>query len=173
MKTLVLQCLVVIIGLTVTNCTYGQTVEFIGTKISVPKGCEKVSSYEIECGSFSLSWAYMAKGNIENILFNQISQLQKINDFDYKPIRVLIDQTPSSGFITSFTADNVKYFMLLAAGKIKGQNVLIQGIDLIPFWRYPDHNEIFDKLIRILPDDNKIKMDVEPVEPVKEVGKDE
>jgi len=44
---------------------------------------------------------------------------------------------------------------------------------LIPFWRYPDHNEIFDKLIRILPDDNKIKMDVEPVEPVKEVGKDE
>ncbi|MCO6460099.1 MAG: hypothetical protein J5I59_01740 [Saprospiraceae bacterium] len=149
-----------------------QKVNFVGNKMQVPKGCDKVSDFEIECGTFTLSWAYMDKGNLENVLFNQISQLQKLSDFDYKPIRVAIDQVPSSGFITSFTADHIKYFMLLAAGTVRDKNVLIQGIDVVPFWRYKGHNEIFEKLIQILPDDDKIKMDVESVGPVDETKKD-
>lgn len=137
-----------------------QKVEFVGKKLNVPKGCEKVSNYEIECGTFSLSWIYMTKASIENILFNQIGQLEKTPDFQYKPVRLLIDSIPSNGFVASFTADHQKYFMLLAAGTVRGQSVLIQGIDLIPFWKYEGHNQVFETLVRLLPDGDHPRMEM-------------
>ena len=139
---------------------YAQKVEFVGKEYTIPAKCEKVSKYEIECGNFSLSWLYMQKSNIEEVLFNMISQLEKTPDFKYKPVRLLIDGIPSSGFVASFTADHIKYFQLCAAGTVRGQTVLIQGIDMIPFWKYETHNELFSKLITLLPDGDRPKMEM-------------
>ncbi len=129
--------------------------DFVGKKINVPEKCELVSKYEIECGNFTLSWLYMDKSNIENVLFDMISKMQQTPDFKYRPIRVLIDSIPSSGFVASFTANHIKYFQLYAAGTVRGQAVLIQGMDLIPFWRHEHYNIVFDDLLTILPDGDR------------------
>ncbi len=141
---------------------YGQKkLDFLGKTLTVPDKCEFVSKYEIECGNFALSWLYMDKGNIENVLFDMISKLQQTPDFKYRPIRVLIDSVPANGFVASFTVSHIKYFQLYAAGNIRGQAVLIQGMDLIPFWRHEHYNEIFDKLIVILPDGERPKLEMQ------------
>lgn len=139
---------------------FGQKIDFIGKEFKVPAKCEKVSKFEIECGNFSLSWLYMQKSNIEEVLFNMISQLERTPDFKYKPVRLLIDGVPSSGFVASFTADHIKYFQLCAAGTVRGQTVLIQGIDMIPFWKYEKHNELFSSIITLLPDGDRPKMEM-------------
>ena len=135
--------------------------EFIGKNINVPAKCEYVSKYEIECDKFALSWLYMDKANIENVLFDMISKLEQTPDFKYKPIRVLIDSVPSSGFVASFTVSHIKYFQLYAAGTVRGQSVLIQGMDVMPFWRHEHYNEVFDKLVTILPDGDRPKLEME------------
>lgn len=110
----------------------------------------------------------MDKANIENVLFDMISKLEQTPDFKYKPIRVLIDSVPSSGFVASFTVSHIKYFQLYAAGTVRGQSVLIQGMDVMPFWRHEHYNEVFDKLVTILPDGDKPKLEMEfEQEPVK------
>ncbi|MBK8602575.1 MAG: hypothetical protein IPN87_05565 [Saprospiraceae bacterium] len=143
--------------------TAQKKLEFVGKKINVPEKCELVSKYEIECGNFTLSWLYMDKSNIENVLFDMISKMQQTPDFKYRPIRVLIDSVPSSGFVASFTSSHIKYFQLYAAGTVRGQAVLIQGMDLIPFWRHEHYNKVFDELLAILPDGDRpvleMKMD--------------
>ena len=139
---------------------FSQKIEFVGKSFDIPKKCEKVSKFEIECGNFSLSWLYMQKSSIEEVLFNMISQLERTPDFKYKPVRLLIDGVPSSGFVASFTADHVKYFQLCAAGTVRGQTVLIQGIDMIPFWKYEKHNQLFSDLITLLPDGERPKMEM-------------
>lgn len=140
-----------------------KTVKFVGTKYKLPEGCEKVSDYEIKCGMFEMSWLYAEKGTIEYILFENIKKLeQNASDFKYKPLRMLIDTVAANGYVASFKVQGVKVFQLYAAGKVRGQNVLIQCIDVRPFWLYDDANPVFKQIITLLPDLNKEKMEMEP-----------
>ena len=131
---------------------HAQTVEFIGKKIQVPKDCEKVSQYEIDCGGFSLSWAYMSKGTGDNVIFDQIGRLKQRPGMQYKPMRILVDSVETNGFVASFSADNVKYFMLMTSGEVRGKHFLLQAIDVQPFWRYEGYNAVFDSLVKVLPE---------------------
>lgn len=135
-----------------TGIAFSQTLDFIGKQINVPKDCERVSKYEVECGGFSLSWAYMSKGVSDNVIFDQIGRLKQRPGMQYKPMRFLVDSVETEGFVASFTADNIKYFMLMTSGEIRGKHFLLQAIDLQPFWKYEGYNAIFDSLVKVLPE---------------------
>lgn len=137
-------------------------VKFVKETYNVPPGCEKVSDYEISCGPFEMSWLYVEKGTIENILFETIKKIENgSTDFQYRAIRLLIDTVPASGFVTSFRVNGTKIYQLYAAGVVRGQSVLIQCMDFRPFWRYEDANPLFKQLITILPDKDKMKVELD------------
>lgn len=138
--------------LTSISLSAQKKVDFIGKQLLVPKGCDRVSNFEISCDNFEMSWLYMEKANIELVLFDVVKNLEKTSKYSYKPVRLLIDSIPASGFIVSFTANHIVRFQLYAAGTVRGQSVLIQAMDLVPFWRYENHNELFNRLIIFLPD---------------------
>ena len=152
-----------IIIISCTQVFSQKTVKFVGTKYPIPSGCEKVSDYEIKCGMFEMSWLYAEKGTIEYILFEIIKKMeQNASDFKYKALRMLIDTFPASGYVTSFTLQGTKIFQFFAAGNVRGQNVLIQCMDVKPFWLYDNANPLFKQIITLLPDMNKERMEMDP-----------
>lgn len=150
--------------------SYGQKkVKFVNVEYAVPAGCEKVSDFEISCGPFEMSWLYVEKGTIETILFETIKKIQSnATSFEYRPVRLLIDTVPASGFVTSFKVQGTKVFQLYAAGTLRGQSVLIQCMDFRPFWRYEDVNPLFRELITLLPDKDKVKAEIDPTNPPRD-----
>ncbi|HQW11229.1 MAG TPA: hypothetical protein PK076_03965 [Saprospiraceae bacterium] len=167
MHNRIILIITLILGLNISTIgAQNQKVKFVGVNYPVPSGCEKVSDFEIACGPFEMSWLYVEKGTIESILFETIKKIQNSSrDFQYKAVRLMIDTVPASGFVTSFSIEGMKLFQLYAAGKIRGQNVLFQCMDVRPFWKYDDANALFKQLITILPDINKVRTEIDNTNP--------
>lgn len=102
-------------------------INFCGLDFPVDTGCSPVSSYQLMCGNYQLTWMYLDYGMLTSFPGQFVKQLEKKHKgMERAEADYFILDVPAKGYRLTYPTETGHNYEMIAFGVVKGQPVMVQ-----------------------------------------------